>query len=199
VADDRDVAAFGRRAQSYDSGWLGRLHSEVAQRTASVALSVTPQPRRILDIGCGTGYLLRYLAAHIANAEAIIGVDAAAAMIHVARARATDERVDVLNSSAEHLPFHDGAFDLVLSTTSFDHWHDQEAGLRECARVLDPNGVLVVTDLFSTLLLPTLVGKRRRKARTRSRAERLAFDAGLSVVGWHPVQPFIRAFVAAHR
>jgi ubiquinone/menaquinone biosynthesis C-methylase UbiE len=44
------------------------------------------------------------------------------------------------NSSVEpeHLPYADGTFDLVVSTTSFDHWSDQGAGLAECARVMTP-------------------------------------------------------------
>jgi hypothetical protein len=39
TASDRDVAAFGERAQGYDEGWLGRLHHEIADRTADLALA----------------------------------------------------------------------------------------------------------------------------------------------------------------
>ena len=51
-----------------------------------------------------------------------------------------------------------------MSTTSFDHWSDQQAGLRECARVLVPGGRLMLVDLFSLWLAPTLTGGRRGKA-----------------------------------
>jgi SAM-dependent methyltransferase len=50
-----------------------------------------------------------------------------------------------LRQLVEVLPFPEGSFDLVVSTTSFDHWADQRAGLRECARVLAPGGWLVLT------------------------------------------------------
>jgi Methyltransferase domain len=43
-----------------------------------------------------------------------------------------------LGGVAERLPFNDGAFDLVISTTSFDHWTGQQERLTECARVLVP-------------------------------------------------------------
>jgi ubiquinone/menaquinone biosynthesis C-methylase UbiE len=61
---------------------------------------------------------------------------------------------------ASRLPWPAATFDLVVSTTSFDHWADQRAGLAECARVLAPGGCLVLADLFS-VLLPTLLAGRR--------------------------------------
>jgi len=73
----------------------------------------------------------------------------------------------------------------VVSTTSFDHWADQRAGLAQCARVLEPGGCLVLADLFSALLLPTLLAGRRGKARTKRRATRLVTAAGLHSPQWH--------------
>ena len=83
---DRDVAAFAERAHGYDEGWRGRLHHQIADRTADLALTCGPSPRRILDVGCGTGYLLGRLAARAPQAEVLAGIDAAPAMIEVARA-----------------------------------------------------------------------------------------------------------------
>ena len=77
--------------------------------------------------------------------------------------------------TAEQLPWPAATFDLVVSTTSFDHWADQRAGLAQCARVLAPGGCLVLADLFSVLLLPTLLAGRRDKARTRRRATQSLF------------------------
>lgn len=50
------------------------------------------------------------------------------------------------------MSYPDNAFDLIVSTTAFDHWSDQRAGLRECARTLAPNGQLILVDLFPVLL-----------------------------------------------
>jgi ubiquinone/menaquinone biosynthesis C-methylase UbiE len=184
MARDRDVAAFGERAQGYDEGWLGQLHHQIADRTADLALSCVPAPRRILDVGCGTGYLLGRLAARAPQAEALAGIDAAPAMIGVARAAATDGRLRFVEGTAERLPWPAESFDLVVSTTSFDHWADQRAGLAQCARVLAPGGCLVLADLFSVLLLPTLLGARRGKARTKRRAAQLITAAGLHSPQW---------------
>jgi SAM-dependent methyltransferase len=85
------------------------------------------------------------------------------------------------------------------STTSFDHWADQQAGLAECARVLAPGGWLVLTDLFSGWLAPTLVGGRRHKARTKRSASRLLAAAGFQAVQWHDVEGVVIRTVTAAR
>jgi ubiquinone/menaquinone biosynthesis C-methylase UbiE len=85
----------------------------------------------------------------------------------------------------------------VVSTTSFDHWADQRAGLAQCARVLAPGGCLVLADLFSVLLLPTLLAGRRDKARTRRRATRLVTAAGLRSPQWHRLYAVIVQAVMA--
>jgi ubiquinone/menaquinone biosynthesis C-methylase UbiE len=197
MARDRDVAAFGERAPHYDEGWLGRLHHQIADRTADLALTRVPAPRRILDVGCGTGYLLGRLAARAPHAETLAGIDAASAMIEAARSAATDDRLRFVVGTAEQLPWPAASFDLVVSTTSFDHWADQRAGLAQCARVLAPGGCLVLADLFSVLLLPTLLAGRRGKARTKRRATRLVTAAGLHSPQWHRLYTVIIQAVTA--
>jgi ubiquinone/menaquinone biosynthesis C-methylase UbiE len=197
MARDRDVAAFGERAQGYDEGWRGELHHQIADRTADLALTCVPTPRRILDVGCGTGYLLGRLAARAPRAEALAGIDAAPAMIGVATGAAADSRLRLVVGAAERLPWPAGTFDLVVSTTSFDHWVDQRAGLVQCARVLAPGGCLILADLFSALLLPTLLAGRRGKARTKRRATRLVTAAGLHSPQWHRLYAVIIQAVTA--
>jgi ubiquinone/menaquinone biosynthesis C-methylase UbiE len=194
---ERDVAAFEERAMRYEEGWLGGLHHEIAERTADVALRYHPVPTAILDVGCGTGYLLGVLASRCPDTAELVGIDPARSMVDAARRSTRDPRIVVAEGSAERIPSSDGAFDLVVSTTSFDHWADQAAGICECARVLAPRGHLVLADLFSRWLAPTLIGSRRSKARTRRRAGAVLNGAGLHVLGWHGVYPLIRAVVAA--
>jgi len=208
----RDVAAFDERSAGYEQGWLGRLHHEIADRTADVALTVAPSPSRILDVGCGTGYLLRLLASRCPDAAELAGVDPAPGMIKVASAFAApdaagaagaagapagDERLKFSAGVAERLPYRDGSFDLVVSATSFDHWSDQLAGLRECHRVLVPGGRLVLVDQFSSWLVPTLIFGRSGKARTKRRAGRLAEAAGFGSVARHAVYAVIINAVTA--
>jgi ubiquinone/menaquinone biosynthesis C-methylase UbiE len=197
MVHDRDVAAFAARAPGYEEGWRGRMHRDIVDRTLDLALSTRPRPRRVLDIGCGTGYLLRSLASRCPGAVALHGVDPAAPMVDVARRNADDDRLQFSSAVAEHLPFMDGTFDLVVSTTSFDHWSDQRAGLGDCARVLASSGHLVLVDQFSLWLAPTLVAGRRDKARTKQRCNRLLLAAGLRRPAWHDLYSVIVKAVTA--
>jgi ubiquinone/menaquinone biosynthesis C-methylase UbiE len=200
MPDDRDVRAFDQRAAGYDDGVLGRLHKDIGEKVADLALSVAPGPRRVLDVGSGTGYLLGLLAGRLPAARELTGVDPAPGMVAAAAERAGDARLRFTAGTAERLPADDGRYDLVVSTTSFDHWTDQGAGLAECARVLAPGGHLVLADQFSLLLWPTLLaGGRRGKARTRARATRLVTAAGFREARWHRLQAVIIAAVTAVR
>jgi ubiquinone/menaquinone biosynthesis C-methylase UbiE len=196
---DRDVQAFDDRAASYESGRHGQLHKEISDRVVELALSRGPAPQRVLDVGCGTGYVLRRLAARLPQASEFLGVDAAAKMIEVARSASPDERLTFVRGRAERLPAGDSAYDMVVTTTSFDHWTDQAAGIRECARVLAPGGTLVLTDQFSNLLWPTMLGSRRGRARTRPRASGLITAAGLREPRWHSCYAIIIKSVTAVR
>ncbi|MGH8299892.1 MAG: class I SAM-dependent methyltransferase [Steroidobacteraceae bacterium] len=197
VPPERDLAAFDARATSYEGGWLGRLHHDIADRAAELAVSTCPDARRVLDVGCGTGYLLRGLAGRYPDAEELAGVDPAPAMVEVATASADDDRLAFSVGTAEHLPYPDDAIDLVVTTTSFDHWSDQLAGLCECARVLQPGGSLVLVDQFSLWLAPTVLVGRRGKARTKRRCDRLLHAAGFRSLAWHDAYAVIINAVTA--
>jgi len=181
----RDVAEFNDRAAGYDRGWRGQLHHEIADRTARLAAATVATPNWVLDLGCGTGYLLRTLAGRFRDAGQLVGIDAAPEMVKTAKAVTKDDRLKFIVGVAEAISYPDETFDLIVSTTSFDHWSDQQAGLRECARVLRPGGLLVLVDQFSWLLMPTMLTRRRGKARTRRRATRLLLRAGFTSPHWH--------------
>ena len=182
----RDVEAFDDRAAGYETGWRGDLHHRIADRTAEIAAVTAPASLRILDVGCGTGYLLRRLADGYPNAIQLVGVDPAPRMIaEASTAAARLARLTFMNGFAEDLPFADGTFDLIVSSTSFDHWADQRAGVVELARVLTPGGHVVLTDLFSALLLPTLLTSHRGRARTIGRASEVLKCAGFRSIRWH--------------
>jgi ubiquinone/menaquinone biosynthesis C-methylase UbiE len=141
---------FDRRASTYEDSTLQQfLFIPVHQTALQLALQLLPQARRVLDVGCGTGRLLRRVRQCYPTAE-LVGVDLAGRMVATASAvTPTKLAVRYVHARAECLPFTDEVFDLVFATLSLRHWTNPAAGIAEIGRVLTPGGLLVLADVFS--------------------------------------------------
>ncbi len=148
------VDRFDRWAGRYERSPLQRLIFEPVHRVmVEVAAAEVPDAAAILDVGCGTGRLLRAASEVFPNAR-LEGVDAAAEMVRQAQALLpAGSCIRVQQAVAERLPFADGSFDLVFSTMTFHHWADQRRGVAEVARVLRPEGRWLLADFVATGLM----------------------------------------------
>ncbi len=123
-----------------------RLHRRIVKSLAQ------DNPRRVLDVGCGTGTLTRqvYDALRPGDDRAVCGIDAAEAMIEVAQQKAGHRPgLTFAAALAEELPTPDASVDCVLSTFFFHHLNYalKVKSLAECWRVLRPGGQLVILDV----------------------------------------------------
>jgi ubiquinone/menaquinone biosynthesis C-methylase UbiE len=106
---------------------------------------------RVLDVGCGTGRLARWIAERVGPSGSVVGIDPLVERIAIARARVPGVTFEV--GQAEDLgAFADGSFDAVCMSAVF-HWvSDKPRALAEVRRVLRPGGRLGVTTLPRELL-----------------------------------------------
>jgi ubiquinone/menaquinone biosynthesis C-methylase UbiE len=175
-----DVQQFHRWSTAYERS-IGQfflfdpVHRAVQNLVAAHLGGLVPEC--VLDIGCGTGRLLRRAALRWPSAR-LVGVDPAAGMIVQAR-RLTPEAT-FHPGSGEAIPLPDSSVDVALSTVSFHHWKDQAAGLREVVRILRPGGCFCIADGA----LPEVAGRLIPHSRIHTRGEMaVIFErAGLRVV-----------------
>ncbi|MDX1658307.1 MAG: class I SAM-dependent methyltransferase [Nitriliruptorales bacterium] len=100
--------------------------------------------RELLDIGCGTGF---WLPRYGQDAASVVGVEPDPELLARARERvAREENIDVRAGSAEHLPLPADSVDLAHARFAYFFGAGADTGLAEAARVLRPDGTLVVVD-----------------------------------------------------
>lgn len=120
--------------------WDPQRYAENARFVAELGMPVVelldPRPdERILDLGCGDGFLTARLAALGAR---VVGIDASAAQIEAARRLGLDARV----ADAQALTF-DAAFDAVFSNATLHWMRDPDAAIDGVWRALVPGGRFV--------------------------------------------------------
>ena len=97
---------------------------------------------RVLDVGCGPGHSLAWLA----ESFQVCGLDLAQAMLALAAARAPQALL--VQGSAEALPFASASFDGILAECVLSLCRKQEVALAEIERVLRRGGLLMLSDLY---------------------------------------------------
>ncbi len=192
-------ARFSAAAANYDAS------AKVQQGAAEKLLALLPEalsPRRMLDLGCGSGQLTRRLRARWPAAE-IHAVDVAAGMIAEARRRSTDNThwslADISTFSASD------PFDLVASNCAL-HWlYPIEQGLQNVSALVSRGGLLACSVMLQGTL-KELHASRRRAAPTklptaampsRELMETLLWQNGFTVVQARD-EEFLETFASAH-
>ncbi|MBY0597421.1 malonyl-ACP O-methyltransferase BioC [Bacillus bingmayongensis] len=135
---------FNGAAVSYDQ------YASVQKKMAQQLLSIMKKHYhkmssiRILELGCGTGYLTEQLAVAFPNAK-ITAIDFAESMIAVAKTRNHVESVTFRCEDIEHLTLSE-SFDVIISSATFQWLNDLQTTLKSLYRYLFEDGLL----LFST-------------------------------------------------
>jgi len=150
--------------------------------------------QRLLDLGCGTGYLAWILGNF---GYRVIGLDSQPAGLVLARQR--DPEGDYLAACAEQLPFREHSFDAVIACDVLEHVDDVQS-LAEVYRVLKPGGRLILTVPAHPWLWSRrdeLAGHRRRYRSAPFRS--LVTGTGFRILRWTPYQCLLFPLVLLSR
>lgn len=138
--------AFQRHGADWDEARALGLDAQAIGTAVLAALP--PRLGRLLDIGTGTGGLLELVAPRVDSA---LGIDASREMLALARSRLAErglgDRCSVRQADFYRLPLPDRAYDAVTLVMVLHYADEPAAALAEAARVLRPDGLLLVVDL----------------------------------------------------
>ncbi len=160
----RSQTFFDRHAREWDTLVRALLPVPVYRRRL---LEMVPDGVTVLEIGVGTGSLLKDLSA---RSNGVIGVDHSPAMLEEARSRLAVDGitgVELRLGEMTHLPLADAAVQCVVANMVMHHAADPQAVLAEIRRVLVPGGLLLIADLAR---------HEREEARERLADQWLGFD-----------------------
>ena len=147
--DQLQLAFHEVECLTYDERF-GIAYDDRGAREAAREVDRLLGPRRlgrVLDVGCGTGYLGLGLAASD-RVERLHASDLSPGMLRRTRENAHGLGLDVqlVQATATALPYRDGAFDAVVTRGVLHHLHDPVAALREWRRVTGGGPVVVLSE-----------------------------------------------------
>lgn len=152
-----EIAQFSAQAEDWwdPKGPLRALHEWGPLRLSYVREQVETHLRRplkglsVLDVGCGGGLMAEALAK---EGAAVVGLDASAPVLAVARAHAEKSKlsIDYRSGSAEALAKSGETFDVITALEIVEHVADLGAFMAALAQLLAPGGVLIVATVNRT-------------------------------------------------
>jgi 2-polyprenyl-6-hydroxyphenyl methylase/3-demethylubiquinone-9 3-methyltransferase len=135
---------LGARWYAAEDTPIALLRAESRHRNPWIAAEIERAfggaPCRVLDLGCGAGFLSNYLAA---RGHRVTGIDTTAENLTVARANDDSRSARYELGDACALPYAPGSFDVVCAMDLLEHVEDPERVIAEASRVLAPGGLFV--------------------------------------------------------
>ena len=133
---------YGERWYTARNDPIALLRAEARGRNpwiiSEIAARFSGKSIRVLDIGCGAGFLANELALHGYN---VTGLDTSEPTLEVARRHDSTGTVDFRVGDAYQMDFRDGAFDVVCAMDFLEHVERPEGIVREVSRVLKAGGL----------------------------------------------------------
>lgn len=185
------IREFTKAAEIYDSG-----HAGIYEMCKDDYPPILEELKKddfadLLDVGCGTGHMIELLASELPGRR-YTGLDLTPKMIEVANAKRI-ENASFVVGDAENLPFGNESFDVVICANSFHHYPNPQAFFDGVARVLKPDGKLVLRDYttwapiiwlmnHTEMPLANLIGHGDVRAYTRDQVRGFCSACGLMPV-----------------
>ncbi len=142
----KDIMAFYDGYKAGECGKYSNVYEQQGRLAAILSLIDLSTMTLVLDMGCGTGWLTRQYA-NLTHGQAI-GIDFSVESVNAAYSKAKEAgiyNVKFIAMDAEELQFGDDSFDCIICSEVIEHLLNPQKALEEMARVVKPDGVVVIT------------------------------------------------------
>ncbi|HYZ80813.1 MAG TPA: methyltransferase domain-containing protein [Solirubrobacteraceae bacterium] len=185
-----DAAADPGSLQAYLDD-LAELPVVARQKRRSLSLLGLAPGAHCLDVGCGAGPELGWLAQEVGPEGSVVGLDRSRQLLDAAAGRHDDAVITLVYGDALALPFPDERFDGVRTDRTLQHVDDPARALSELVRVTRPGGRIVISEFrwglvgpdldrsITDQVLHALTPAEDRREWVGHRLAELAADAGL--------------------
>ncbi len=138
-------AIYTKFAKEYDTCWARFSDITIAQALAQLPQDLTH--KTILDVGCGTGILIRKLLKIHPEIDSITGIDVSESMLQIANRKFKGHnKVQLIYQAGETMDVPERSFDIVISTNTFHYFPSPVGKLQEMKNVLKNDGILILED-----------------------------------------------------
>jgi len=145
--DKINESKWDRRSQTYDNKRFDYMR--LMQKIAISQMELT-ENINLLDIGCGTGWAVIYIARTVNWKGNFFGIDISDGMIEKAINNSKGfDNINFQKVNAEQIPFQDNFFDKIICTNSFHHYPNPDKVMSEINRVLKLTGRIYILDVTS--------------------------------------------------
>jgi ubiquinone/menaquinone biosynthesis C-methylase UbiE len=140
---EKSVKHFNSTAEEYDNSFDGKFVKVMYQPLLD-ELDKNVEGK-LLDVGCGTGNILCKL---VNGKRELFGIDLSENMVRECSKR-MGSHADIKIADAEHIPYKDNFFDVLICNASFHHYPHPEEVLKEMKRVLKNGGRLLIGEGYA--------------------------------------------------
>ena len=135
---------FNKQAKEYDENTSSYFSGPAKISCEDIRVYLENNTyEKLLDIGCGTGWLINSLAKQ--RSAQYFGLDISENMLQRAKDKNIPNATFVIGSS-DDLPYEDEMFDIVTCVQSFHHYPDSKKAMQEAYRVLKKGGLYILSD-----------------------------------------------------
>lgn len=183
------IHSFGEEWKKFNSFSNGEIRDVGNDYFDVVTDEMVNQNTVALDVGCGSGRWMSYIAPKVKHVE---GIDPSASVITASKFLKHHHNVRLTQASVENIPFEDQSFDFIYGLGVFHHLPDTLSAIRRCYEKLKPGGWFLIYLYYNLENRPFLYKAifkasdllRSWISRLPGKSKRLVCDSIATLVYW---------------